>query len=76
MKKSAMTLLKDIQLNDQLGQTAGSSLVVKRDLHKREELRERIEYRSRRPAVFDEEDRWGHGPCSFSPPRSCLEGSL
>jgi len=56
-KKAAAMLWKEVQANEQLGQAVGAAIVVKRDLHKREEIRERIEFRTRRKPAFSEEDR-------------------
>uniref|UniRef100_A0A061R074 Uncharacterized protein n=2 Tax=Tetraselmis sp. GSL018 TaxID=582737 RepID=A0A061R074_9CHLO len=43
--------------NKQLSQLVDAALVVKQDVHKRVELRERLERFSKRPPVFTEEDR-------------------
>ena len=56
-KKAANMLWKEVQANEQLGQAVGAAIVVKRDLHKREEIRERIEFRTRRKPAFSEDDR-------------------
>mmetsp|Transcript_16766 Transcript_16766/g.43479 ORF Transcript_16766/g.43479 Transcript_16766/m.43479 type:complete len:693 (+) Transcript_16766:72-2150(+) len=56
-KKTARSLWGDAKSSDKLGQMVGTALVVKRDLHKRSELREKMESFQRRPPVFDSRDR-------------------
>lgn len=57
-KKTARSLWGDAKSSDKLGQMVGTALVVKRDLHKRSELREKMESFQRRPPVFDSRDRY------------------
>eukprot|EP00951_Prasinocladus_malaysianus_P000722 scaffold5163_cov38-Prasinocladus_malaysianus.AAC.1 len=48
---------KAVGENERLGNMVGAAMVVKRDLHRRAELREKLEGLNRRPSVFNDTDR-------------------